>query len=80
MPKLTDTQLVILNAAAARDSRSVLPLPKSLKVNKGTAASVLATRAWLKNGEQMAPVRWPVLSVLVGPRNLRETPPGARVL
>jgi predicted ArsR family transcriptional regulator len=41
MPKLTDTQLVILNAAAGRDSRAVLPLPKSLKVNKGTASSVL---------------------------------------
>ncbi|MGE0760428.1 MAG: DUF3489 domain-containing protein [Pirellulaceae bacterium] len=41
MPKLTDTQLVILNAAAGRESRAVLPLPKSLKVNKGTATSVL---------------------------------------
>ena len=41
MLKLTDTQLVILNAAVARDSRSVLPLSKSLKVNKGTATSVL---------------------------------------
>lgn len=41
MPKLTDTQLVILNAAAARESRAVLPLSKSLKVNKGTATSVL---------------------------------------
>jgi DNA-binding MarR family transcriptional regulator len=41
MPKLTDTQLVILNAAAGRESRAVLPLPKLLKVNKGTATSVL---------------------------------------
>ncbi|MGE0652274.1 MAG: DUF3489 domain-containing protein [Alphaproteobacteria bacterium] len=41
MPKLTDTQLVILNTAAGRESRAVLPLPKSLKVNKGTATSVL---------------------------------------
>ncbi|MQA67264.1 MAG: DUF3489 domain-containing protein [Alphaproteobacteria bacterium] len=41
MRKLTDTQLVILNAAAGRDSRAVLPLPKSLKVNKGTASSLL---------------------------------------
>jgi hypothetical protein len=39
--KLTDTQLVILNAAAGRETRTVLPLPKSLKVNKGTATSVL---------------------------------------
>ena len=41
MPKLTNTQRVILNAAAGRDSHAVLPLPKSLKVNKGTATSVL---------------------------------------
>ncbi len=34
MPKLTDTQLVILSAAAARDDRVVLPLPDSLKPNK----------------------------------------------
>ncbi|HSS64833.1 MAG TPA: DUF3489 domain-containing protein [Gammaproteobacteria bacterium] len=39
--KLTDTQLVILNAAASRDSHAVLPLPKSLKMNKGAATSVL---------------------------------------
>jgi len=41
MPKLTDTQLVILNAAAARESGAILPLSKSLKINKGTATSVL---------------------------------------
>ena len=29
MTKLTDTQLVILSAAAGRDDRAVLPLPKS---------------------------------------------------
>lgn len=39
--KLTDTQLVILNTAASRDGHAVLPLPKSLKVNKGTATTVL---------------------------------------
>jgi predicted ArsR family transcriptional regulator len=38
MPKLTDTQLVILSAAAHRDDQAVLPLPKSLKF-KGTAAN-----------------------------------------
>lgn len=42
MPKLTDTQLVILNAAAGRDDRRALPLPASLKLAKGPAASVLA--------------------------------------
>ena len=31
MPKLSDTQLVILSAACARGDRRVLPLPKSLK-------------------------------------------------
>jgi DNA-binding MarR family transcriptional regulator len=40
MPKLTDTQLVILSAAAQRKDRAVLPLPKSLKV-KGAAITKL---------------------------------------
>ncbi len=31
MPKLSDTQLIILSAACAREDRRVLPLPKSLK-------------------------------------------------
>jgi hypothetical protein len=35
--KLTDTQLVILSAAARRDDRAVLPLPKSLKANRAAA-------------------------------------------
>ncbi|MFN3233156.1 MAG: DUF3489 domain-containing protein [Alphaproteobacteria bacterium] len=34
MPKLTDTQLIILSAAAARADGLVLPLPDSLKPNK----------------------------------------------
>lgn len=41
MPKLTDTQLVILSSAAQRDDAAILPLPDSLALNKGTAASVL---------------------------------------
>ena len=41
MPKLTDTQLVILSAAAKREDRAVLPLPRSLKCNKGAATTVL---------------------------------------
>lgn len=41
MPKLTDTQLVILSAAAQRENRAVLPLPASLALNKGAAAAVL---------------------------------------
>ncbi len=38
MPKLTDTQLVILSAAAARDGGAALPLPKSLKAGKTAIA------------------------------------------
>jgi hypothetical protein len=38
MVKLTDTQLVILSAAARRDGGAVLPLPKSLKI-KGAAVT-----------------------------------------
>ena len=41
MPKLTDTQLVILSAAAKREDRAVLPLPRSLKCNKGAVTTVL---------------------------------------
>ncbi len=43
MPKLTDTQLVILSAAAKRRDGTVLPLPRSLKVNKAAATTVLKT-------------------------------------
>ncbi len=41
MPKLTDTQLVILSAAAERDGGAVLPLPKSLKTSKAVAARTI---------------------------------------
>lgn len=45
MPRLTDTQLVILAATAERDTDrddgAVLPLPASLKINKGAATTVL---------------------------------------
>ncbi len=41
MPKLTDTQLVILSAAAPRQDRAVLPLPKSLKVKGGAITKTL---------------------------------------
>lgn len=36
MPKLSDTQLVILSAAAQRDDRNVLPLPGSLRGGAAT--------------------------------------------
>ncbi len=42
MPKLTDTQLVILSAAAQRDGGTVLPLPESLKINKAADGAGLA--------------------------------------
>ena len=41
MPKLTETQLVILSAAAARDDGAVLPVPASLKAKGGAVTSVL---------------------------------------
>ena len=41
MPKLSDSQLVILSAAARRQDGTVLPLPRSLKVNKAAATTVL---------------------------------------
>ena len=39
--KLTDTQLVILSAAAKREGGQILPLPKSLKMNAGAITLVL---------------------------------------
>ncbi|MCZ6610118.1 MAG: DUF3489 domain-containing protein [Alphaproteobacteria bacterium] len=48
MTKLTDTQLVILSAAAGRDDRAVLPLPKFLTANTGAATTVL--RSLIKKG------------------------------
>ncbi len=41
MPKLTDSQLVILSAAARCQDGAILPLPRSLKVNKAAATTVL---------------------------------------
>ena len=41
MVKLTDTQLVILSAAAQRDDGAVLPLPKSLRIKGGVGTKTL---------------------------------------
>jgi hypothetical protein len=41
MPKLNDTQLVILAAAAKRDDGSILPLPKRLKLGDEAGARIL---------------------------------------
>lgn len=48
MPKLTDTQLVILSAAAAREEGSLLPLPASLKL-KGSAVDTVL-KSLIKRG------------------------------
>jgi len=41
MAKLTDSQLVLLSAAAQRESGAVYPIPKTLKLNKAALATVL---------------------------------------
>ena len=41
MTKLTDTQAVILSAAAQRDDGAVLPLPETLKIKGGAVNKVL---------------------------------------
>ena len=46
MPKLTDTQLIILSAAAQRDSGALLPLPKVPEIEPRTLTR--AFRALLK--------------------------------
>ncbi len=48
MPKLSDTQLVILSATARRKDGTVLPLPRSLKINKTAATTML--KSLLKKG------------------------------
>ncbi len=48
MPKLSDSQLVILSAAAQRQGGAVLPLPRSFKVHKAATTTVL--KSLLKKG------------------------------
>ena len=48
MPKLTDTQLVILTAAAQRNDGAVLPLPKTLEAGNAAASNTL--RSLIKRG------------------------------
>ena len=48
MPKLTDTQLVILSAGAKRKDGAVLPPPKSLKTKGGALSGTL--KSLLKKG------------------------------
>jgi hypothetical protein len=56
MPKLTDTQLVILSAAAQRDDGALLPTPKGLEIEPRSVTRVFG--GLLKKGlaaEQPAP-------------------------
>jgi hypothetical protein len=41
MPKLTDTQLIILSTAAQREDGAALPPPKSVKLQGGATSHVL---------------------------------------
>ena len=43
MPKLTDTQLVILTAAAKREDGSILPLPRRIKLEAKAAPTLFKT-------------------------------------
>ena len=43
MTKLSDTQAVILSAAAQRDDGGVLPLPETLKIKGGAVGKVLGS-------------------------------------
>jgi hypothetical protein len=43
MPKLTDTQLIILAAAAKREDRCILPLPRKVKLEAEAAADIFKT-------------------------------------
>ena len=43
MTKLSDTQAVILSAAAQRDDGAVLPLPETLKIKGGAVDKVLGS-------------------------------------
>jgi hypothetical protein len=50
MPKLSDTQLVILSNACQRDDRMVLPLPKSMGSEKPNLAANNSIKSMLKKG------------------------------
>jgi hypothetical protein len=50
MPKLSDTQLVILSNACQRDDRMVLPLPKNMGGEKPNLAAGNSIKSMLKHG------------------------------
>ena len=53
MTKLSDTQAVILSAAAQRDNLSVLPLPEGLALNRPTCQR-LRRRGFAPGGDLIA--------------------------
>lgn len=56
MPKLNDTQLILLSAAAQRDDRSLYPLPDTLQANARTtkAITALAEKAFAEECETVS--------------------------
>ena len=61
MPKLTDTDLVILSAAARRGDGAALPLPKALGI-KGEAAT-RTLDGLRKKGVNRRPILTPYIGV-----------------
>ena len=84
MPKLTDTQLVILAGAAKREDGSILPLPRKVKLEAEAAAAVFknsdqeeAGRRAVRHGigcQLARDLRWPARD----PRHHRGGPAGDR--
>lgn len=66
--KLTDSQLVILSTAAKRADGSILPLPKSVKLNKGAATLVL--KSLLTLGAPQLRAEWTSLFGNPAPRRV----------
>jgi hypothetical protein len=56
MPKLNDTQLILLSAAAQRDDRSLYPLPDTLQANARTpkAIATLVDKALVEERETIS--------------------------
>jgi hypothetical protein len=63
MTRLSDTQLVILTAAAQRADLSVLPLPETLKLKGGALTKVMDTRPTAPRPRPCSPSRALYLSV-----------------
>ena len=70
MPKLTDTQLVILTAAARREDGSILPLPRRIKLDAAAASDPLKSPIRRKLAAERpakgSEAGWRALFLLVG--------------